>query len=67
MDQYKLEAKKGDGAFSEVFMAKSLKTGKHVAIKCLKKKFDNIEKVKKIKEIQALKHLSSCDYVVKLI
>ena len=48
-------------------MAKSLKTGKHVAIKCLKKKFESIEKVKKIKEIQALKHLSNCDHVVKLL
>ena len=67
MDQYRLESKKGDGAFSEVFMALSLKTGKHVAIKCMKKKYDSIEKVKKIKEIQALKHLSSSDHVVKLI
>lgn len=67
MDQYKLESKKGEGAFSEVFMAKSLKTGKHVAIKCLKKKFESIEKVKKIKEIQALKHLSNCDHVVRLL
>lgn len=42
MDQYRLEAKKGDGTFSEVFMAESLKTGRHVAIKCMKKKFESI-------------------------
>ena len=49
MEQYKLESKKGDGAFSEVFKAKSMKTGRYVAIKCMKKKFDSIEKVKRLK------------------
>lgn len=39
MDQYKLEYEKGSGTFSVVFTAISLKTGKHVAIKCMKKKF----------------------------
>jgi len=49
MDQYKLEYEKGSGTFSVVFTAQSLKTGKYVAIKCMKKKFDNLEKVKKLK------------------
>jgi renal tumor antigen len=49
MDQYKLEYEKGSGTFSVVFTALSLKTGKYVAIKCMKKKFDNLEKVKKLK------------------
>lgn len=39
MDQYKLEYEKGSGTFSVVFTAMSLKTGKQVAIKCMKKKF----------------------------
>ncbi len=42
MDQYKLEYEKGSGTFSVVFTALSLKTGKYVAIKCMKKKFDNL-------------------------
>lgn len=42
MDQYKLEYEKGSGTFSVVFTAISLKTGKHVAIKCMKKKFDSL-------------------------
>ena len=42
MDQYKLEYEKGSGTFSVVFTALSLKTGKHVAIKCMKKKFDSL-------------------------
>lgn len=49
MDQYKLEYEKGSGTFSVVFTALSLKTGKYVAIKCMKKKFDTLEKVKKLK------------------
>ena len=48
-------------------MAYSLKTGKYVAIKCMKKKFETIEKVKKLKEIQALKLLSPHDNIIKLI
>jgi len=39
MDQYRIETKKWSGGFSEVFIAESLKTGKLVAIKCIKKKF----------------------------
>jgi renal tumor antigen len=58
MDQYRLEEKKGEGTFSEVFMAQSLKNGRHYAIKCMKKKYETIEKVKKLKEIQALKLLT---------
>lgn len=42
MDQYKLEYEKGSGTFSVVFTALSLKTGKHVAIKCMKKKYDTL-------------------------
>lgn len=49
MDQYKLEFEKGSGTFSVVFTALSLKTGKYVAIKCMKKKFDSLEKVRKLK------------------
>lgn len=39
MDQYKLESKKGEGTFSEVFMAQTIKNHKYVAIKCMKKKY----------------------------
>lgn len=49
MDQYKLEYEKGSGTFSVVFTALSLKTGNNVAIKCMKKKFDTLDKVKKLK------------------
>ena len=67
MNQYKLDKKKGDGTFSEVFEANSVTTGQPVAVKCMKKKYENIEKVKKLAEIQALKLLSPHDHIIKLI
>jgi renal tumor antigen len=67
MDQYRLEIKKGEGTFSEVFMAQCLRTGKYVAIKCMKKKYETIEKVRKLKEIQALNLLMPHEHIIKLI
>lgn len=36
MHKYRLVAKKGEGTFSEVLKAQSIKNGKYVAIKCMK-------------------------------
>ena len=41
--EYKLINKKGEGTFSEVLKAKSLKTDKFVAIKCMKNHFTSID------------------------
>lgn len=43
--EYRLISKKGEGTFSEVLKAQSIKTGKYVAIKCMKSHFDSIEQV----------------------
>ena len=67
MDQYKLEYEKGSGTFSVVFTALSLKSGRQVAIKCMKKKFQTLERVKKLKEIQALNIMSGHENIIKLI
>ena len=67
--EYRLISKKGEGTFSEVLKAQSIKTGKYVAIKCMKNHFDTIEqvvhffqlimlKVNNLREIQALRRLS---------
>ena len=48
-------------------MAQSIKNHRYVAIKCMKKKYETIEKVKKLKEIQALKMLMPHDYIINLI
>ncbi|EGR33614.1 long flagella protein lf4, putative [Ichthyophthirius multifiliis] len=67
MNQYKLISKKGEGTFSEVLKAQSLKTGNFVAIKCMKNHFNSLEQVQKLKEIQALKKLSPHQNIIKLI
>ena len=66
MDQYKLQGRKGDGAFSQVFKARSA-GGKYVAIKCMKKKYQSVDKVRRIKQIQALKQLAPHQNIIKLI
>jgi serine/threonine protein kinase len=43
--EYRLISKKGEGTFSEVLKAQSIKTGKYVAIKCMKQHYENIDQV----------------------
>eukprot|EP00948_MAST-09A_sp_MAST-9A-sp1_P001140 g1140.t1 len=43
MHKYRLISKKGEGTFSEVLKAQSIKNGKHLAIKCMK--LDQIQKI----------------------
>jgi renal tumor antigen len=43
MHKYRLKKKIGEGTFAEVLMAKNLKTGKYVAIKCMKNHFKSVE------------------------
>ena len=45
MQKYRLISRQGEGTFSEVFKAQSVKTGRYTAIKCMKNKFDSIEQV----------------------
>ena len=51
MHKYRLISKKGEGTFSEVLQAQSIKTNKQVAIKCMKANFPNIKKVNNLREI----------------
>ncbi|KAM3129476.1 hypothetical protein pb186bvf_018380 [Paramecium bursaria] len=67
MQHYKLLSKKGEGTFSEVIKAVSMRTNQQVAIKCMKSQFTSIEQVNKLKEIQALKKLQAHDNIIKLI
>ena len=57
MNQYRLVKKIGEGAFAEVLQAKNLKSGKYVAIKCMKNHFKSREQVNSLPEIYALKKL----------
>ncbi|CAK0846811.1 unnamed protein product [Prorocentrum cordatum] len=63
MHKYRLISKKGEGTFSE---AQSIKSGKHVAIKCMKNHFDSIDQVNNLREIQALRRLAGHPNIIKL-
>ena len=67
MQKYRLIAKKGEGTFSEVLKAQSVKTNRFTAIKCMKNRFDSIDQVNNLREIQALRRLSPHPNIIKLI
>ncbi|CAM9516757.1 unnamed protein product [Ectocarpus sp. 4 AP-2014] len=66
MRKYRLVAKKGEGTFSEVLKAQNVKDGKYYAIKCMKNRFDSIDQVNNLREIQALRRLSPNQHVITL-
>lgn len=66
MHKYRLVSKKGEGTFSEVLKAQSIKSGKFVAIKCMKSNFDSIDQVNNLREIQALRRLTGHPHIIKL-
>ena len=59
--------KLGEGTFSEVFKAQSKKNGEYVAIKCMKTRYKNIESINYLREVRALKRLSSHKNIISLI
>ena len=59
--------KLGEGTFSEVFKAQIIKTGEFVAVKCMKKKYTNMEKINSLREIRALKRLSAHKNIISLL
>jgi len=66
MHKYRLISKKGEGTFSEVLKAQSIKSGRYVAIKCMKNHFDTLDTVNNLREIQALRRLSPYPHIIKL-
>jgi renal tumor antigen len=67
LPEYRLISKKGEGTFSEVIKAQSLKNSNYVAIKCMKNQFESIEQVNNLREIQALRRLSPHSNIVRLL
>ena len=66
MQAYRVIGRAGEGTFSEVLKAQSIKTGKFMAIKCMKHVFESIDQVNALREIQALRRLSPHPNIVKL-
>mmetsp|Transcript_44877 Transcript_44877/g.72073 ORF Transcript_44877/g.72073 Transcript_44877/m.72073 type:complete len:488 (-) Transcript_44877:105-1568(-) len=65
--KYKLVAKKGEGTFSEVIKAQSMRSGQYVAIKCMKTTFESLEQVNSLREIQALRRLNPHPNIIELL
>jgi renal tumor antigen len=59
--------KLGEGTFSEVFKAQVIKTGEFVAVKCMKKRYTNIETINSLREVRALKRLSTHKNIINLL
>lgn len=59
--------KLGEGTFSEVLKAQSLRNGQNVAIKCMKSHFDSIDQVNNLREIKALQRLYPHPHIIQLI
>lgn len=66
MADFRLIAKKGEGTFSEVVKAQSIKSSEFVAIKCMKTQFKSIEQVNNLREIQALRRLNPHPNIIDL-
>lgn len=67
MHKYRLISKKGEGTFSEVLKAQSIKTGRYTAIKCMKNTFECIDQVNNLREIQALRRLAGHAHIIRLL
>ena len=59
--------KLGEGTFSEVFKAQVIKTGEFVAVKRMKKTYNSIETVNSLREVRALKRLSTHKNIISLL
>jgi renal tumor antigen len=66
MRKYRLVSRKGEGTFSEVLKAQNVKDGRYYAIKCMKNRFDSIDQVNNLREIQALRRLSPNKHIITL-
>ncbi|XP_045865835.1 MAPK/MAK/MRK overlapping kinase [Meles meles] len=66
MKSYKAVGKIGEGTFSEVTKMQSLRDGGYYACKQMKQRFESIEHVNNLREIQALRRLNPHPNIVTL-
>eukprot|EP01107_Rhizomastix_libera_P016101 TRINITY_DN6508_c0_g1_i1.p1 TRINITY_DN6508_c0_g1~~TRINITY_DN6508_c0_g1_i1.p1 ORF type:complete len:425 (-),score=120.88 TRINITY_DN6508_c0_g1_i1:65-1339(-) len=65
MNKYKIISKKGEGTFSEVLKVQG-KNNTFYAVKRMKNKFESMEQVTNLREVQAIRRLSPHPQIVKL-
>ncbi|XP_063724787.1 MAPK/MAK/MRK overlapping kinase-like isoform X2 [Symsagittifera roscoffensis] len=66
LSKYMVVSKKGEGTFSEVLECRNRSNDESVAVKKLKQRYDSIYQCNKIREVQAMRKLSSHANIVKL-
>lgn len=64
---FRMTAKLGEGTFSEVMKIKHKTTGKVLAMKRFRKRFNSSDEIANLREIQALKRLSPHENIIDLI
>lgn len=64
--KYRKVEKKGEGTFSEVFKAQHIRERSFYAIKCMKEKYNSIQEVNNLKEIEVLRKLNSHPNIINL-
>uniref|UniRef100_A0AAY5K4J5 mitogen-activated protein kinase n=1 Tax=Esox lucius TaxID=8010 RepID=A0AAY5K4J5_ESOLU len=63
---YKIIKKIGEGTFSEVVKARSLKDGKYYACKTMKQPISSLEQANNLREVQAMKRLNPHPNIIQL-
>lgn len=63
---YRILGKKGEGTFSEVLKCQSIKDGQMFACKKMKQKYETIEQVCNLREVQAMRRLNPHVNVIQL-
>lgn len=66
MQNYRVVGRMGEGTFSEVLRCQSQVDGKLYACKKMKQKYDSVEQVNGLREIQALRRLNSHPNIIEL-
>lgn len=66
MQKYRILGKKGEGTFSEVLKVQDIRDGTYYACKKMKQRYESIDQVNNLREIQAMRRLSPHGNVVEL-
>merc|ERR1712062_554490 len=64
--KYRILGKAGEGTFSEVLKGVHIHTKKYVAIKRMKQKFQSVQQVNNLREVQALRRLNPHSHIIGL-